>query len=162
MATVQVVLWCAAVLALSACAGVCDGLLVQPLAERGHLTTLLFYTCVTKQVGNQCDEGFTLDQTGVANRGVSNNFTTIAAGKTVNISTLFAVHDTFFVNGQGQHPQPRTPLPPTAWWALDALSSSPSPSAPKQRAACRVQCAVCPWLGARSICASRPARSHPR
>ena len=27
---------------------------------------LLFYTCVTPQIGNQCEEGVTLDQAGVA------------------------------------------------------------------------------------------------
>ena len=62
---------------------------------------LLFYTCVTKQVGNQCEEGFTLDQAGIANRAFSSNFTTIAAGKEKNITSFFAVHDTFFDNGVG-------------------------------------------------------------
>jgi hypothetical protein len=66
-----------------------------------NLNTLLFYTCVTPQVGNQCEEGFTLDQQGIITRGVSSNFTTIEAGRAANISTLFAVHDTFFENGAG-------------------------------------------------------------
>lgn len=65
------------------------------------LNTLLFYTCVTPQVGNQCEEGFTLDQAGIVTRGVSSNFTTIQRGRSANISTLFAVHDTFFENGKG-------------------------------------------------------------
>jgi hypothetical protein len=65
------------------------------------LTTLLFYTCVTPQVGNQCEEGFTLDQAGIATRGFSSNFTTIAQGGAANMSSLFAVHDTFFENGKG-------------------------------------------------------------
>ena len=29
------------------------------------LKPLLFYTCVTPQIGNQCEEGFTLDQAGI-------------------------------------------------------------------------------------------------
>ena len=63
---------------------------------------LLFYTCVTKQIGNQCEEGFTLDQAGIATRGFSSNFTTIQRGKRLaNITTLFAVHDTFFQNNAG-------------------------------------------------------------
>ena len=66
-----------------------------------NLNTLLFYTCVTPQVGNQCEEGYTLDQEGVVTRGFSQNFTTIEAGSRANISTLFAVHDTFFDNGAG-------------------------------------------------------------
>jgi hypothetical protein len=45
--------------------------------------------------------GFTLDQAGIITRGFENNFTTIAAGKKANITTLFAVHDTFFQNGAG-------------------------------------------------------------
>ena len=69
--------------------------------ENPNLNALLFYTCVTPQVGNQCEEGFTLDQSGIANRGFSSNFTTIARGAEKNISSLFAVHDTFFENGQG-------------------------------------------------------------
>ena len=36
-----------------------------------NLNTLLFYTCVTPQVGNQCEEGFTLDQAGVVTGGFS-------------------------------------------------------------------------------------------
>jgi len=66
-----------------------------------NLNTLLFYTCVTPQVGNQCEEGYTLDQAGITTRGFSQNFTTIEAGRRANISTLFAVHDTFFENGAG-------------------------------------------------------------
>ena len=66
-----------------------------------NLNTLLFYTCVTPQVLNQCEEGFTLDQTGIVNKGFSSNFTTINAGAKHNITTLFAVHDTFFENHQG-------------------------------------------------------------
>ena len=52
-------------------------------------------------MANQCEESFTLDQAGVANVGFSNNFTTIDAGAALNISTLFSIHDTFFVNGKG-------------------------------------------------------------
>lgn len=66
-----------------------------------NLNTLLFYTCVTPQVGNQCEEGFTLDQAGVVTGGFSSNFTTIQRGRAANISSLFAVHDTFFENGKG-------------------------------------------------------------
>jgi hypothetical protein len=63
---------------------------------------LLFYTCVTPQIGNQCEEGFTLDQAGIATRGFSSNLTTIQRGKNLaNITTLFAVHDTFFENNAG-------------------------------------------------------------
>ena len=71
------------------------------VADNPSLTTLLFYTCVTPQIGNQCEEGFTLDQAGIATRGFSSNFTTIQAGRAHNITTLFAVHDTFFENGKG-------------------------------------------------------------
>ena len=69
-----------------------------------NLKHLLFYTCVTPQVGNQCEEGFTADQIGIATTGVSSNFTTIEAGRAHNISFLFAVHDTFFLNGKGLRP----------------------------------------------------------
>ena len=34
-----------------------------------NLATLLFYTCVTKEVKNQCNESFTLDQAESANAG---------------------------------------------------------------------------------------------
>ena len=71
------------------------------MRKNANLNTLLFYTCVTPQVGNQCEEGMTLDQAGIATRGVSSNFSTIKAAKAVNITTLFAVHDTFFSNGKG-------------------------------------------------------------
>ena len=77
------------------------------------LTTLLFYTCATKEVANQCDESFTTDQAGIANVGFSGNFTTIKAGQAVNISTLFSIHDTFFINGKGLRPDWKT-----AWAAL--------------------------------------------
>jgi hypothetical protein len=70
------------------------------VASRSPLA-LLFYTCVTPQVGNQCEEGFTLDQAGIANRAFSSNFTTIVAGRAKNITSLFAVHDTFFENKIG-------------------------------------------------------------
>lgn len=73
---------------------------IAPLSNPA-LTTLLFYTCVTPQVGNQCEEGFTLDQAGIVTRGFSSNLTTIEAGRKANITTLFAVHDTFFTNGAG-------------------------------------------------------------
>ena len=53
-------------------------------------------TCVTKEVHNQCEESFSLDQAGIANMGFSNNFSTIAAGAAQNISTLFSIHDTFY------------------------------------------------------------------
>jgi hypothetical protein len=76
-------------------------LVVITAAENPNLKTLLFYTCVTPQIGNQCEEGFTLDQAGIVTRGFSSNFSTIEAGKTANISTFFAVHDTFFQNGAG-------------------------------------------------------------
>jgi hypothetical protein len=36
-----------------------------------------FYTCVTPQVGNQCEEGFTLDQAGIATIAFSSNATRI-------------------------------------------------------------------------------------
>ena len=64
-------------------------------------------------MANQCEESFTLDQAGVANMGFSNNFTTIHAGAHANISTLFSVHDTFFVNGKGLRPDWKE-----AWEAL--------------------------------------------
>jgi hypothetical protein len=70
-------------------------------AANSNFKNLLFYTCVTPQVGNQCEEGYTLDQAGIATQGFSSNFTTIEAGKKQNITTLFAVHDTFFENGIG-------------------------------------------------------------
>ena len=74
----------------------------SPATSGGGPNALLFYTCATKEVANQCEESFTLDQAGVANMGFSNNFTTIEAGaKKANISTLFSIHDTFFVNGKG-------------------------------------------------------------
>ena len=66
-----------------------------------NINALLFYTCVTPQIGNQCEEGFTLDQRDIITRGFSSNLTTIAAGKALNITTFFAVHDTFFDNGKG-------------------------------------------------------------
>lgn len=69
--------------------------------QKSTLTTLLFYTCVTPQIGNQCEEGYTMDQSGIATHGFSSNFTTIALGEKNNITTLFAVHDTFFENGAG-------------------------------------------------------------
>ena len=45
--------------------------------------------------------------------GFSNNFSTITAGAALNISTLFSIHDTFFVNGKGLRPDWQT-----AWAAL--------------------------------------------
>ena len=67
-----------------------------------NLNALMFYTCVTPQIGNQCQEGFTLDQVGIATGGFSSNLTTIAQGaKLGNMTTLYAVHDTFFDNGSG-------------------------------------------------------------
>jgi hypothetical protein len=69
-----------------------------------NLTTLLFYTCVTKEIANQCLESFTLDQAESANRGFTANFTTIEAGFKVGMASLFDVHDIFFVNGKGMRP----------------------------------------------------------
>eukprot|EP00035_Acanthoeca_spectabilis_P010885 m.192114 g.192114 ORF g.192114 m.192114 type:complete len:167 (+) comp15161_c0_seq2:517-1017(+) len=107
-----------------------------------NLHTLLFYTCLTKevlialdtpsrglfsaflsranghcfvslpfshrltppslQVANQCEEGFTIDQAGIANRGFSSNLTFIEeAHREHGMEAFFAVHDTLFVNGQG-------------------------------------------------------------
>ena len=71
------------------------------VAENRKFQTLLFYTCVTPQVGNQCEEGFTLDQAGIVTRGFSSNFTTIERGWAQNITTFYAVHDVFFSNGKG-------------------------------------------------------------
>ncbi len=69
------------------------------------LHTLLHYQCVTKEVANQCEESFTLAQRGYANRGFTANFSLIdLAHKEAGISSLFAVHDTFFSNGQGLEP----------------------------------------------------------
>ena len=69
-----------------------------------NLATLLFYTCVTKEVKNQCNESFTLDQSESANAGFTANFTTIEQGHRVGISSLFATHDVFFENGKGMRP----------------------------------------------------------
>ena len=69
-----------------------------------NLATLLFYTCVTKEVKNQCNESFTLDQAESANAGFTANFTTIEQGHRVGISSLFATHDIFFENGKGMRP----------------------------------------------------------
>jgi hypothetical protein len=90
------------------------GPLVVPEA---HLQHLLFYTCATKEVANQCEESYTLDQVGVATTGFSNNLTTIAAGARAHppIRTLFSVHDTFIVNGKGLRPDW-----PQAWQRLQA------------------------------------------
>eukprot|EP00051_Salpingoeca_urceolata_P020066 m.298062 g.298062 ORF g.298062 m.298062 type:complete len:291 (-) comp19534_c6_seq1:73-945(-) len=73
------------------------------------LKTVLFYTCATKAVDNQCNESFSLDQANYANTGFTSNFTTVEQGAKVGIQTLFATHDTFFVNGKGLRPdwQPR-------------------------------------------------------
>ena len=71
-------------------------------------STLLFYTCATKEVANQCDESFSLDQQGIANRGFSANTTTITAGAAKGITTLFSTHDTFFRNGAGMRPDWKT------------------------------------------------------
>ena len=64
---------------------------------------------------NRCEEGFTLDQAGIVTRGFSSNFTAIEAGKRANITTLFAVHDTFFENGVGLRKDWQT-----AWTSLQA------------------------------------------
>jgi hypothetical protein len=78
---------------------------VLSLATHGHLQSLLFYTCVTKEVANQCEESFTLDQNESANLGFTANLTTAADGfRLAGIRTLFAVHDVFFDNGQGMQP----------------------------------------------------------
>ena len=69
-----------------------------------NLATLLFYTCVTKEVKNQCNESFTLDQAESANAGFTANFTTIEQGHLVGMSSLFATHDVFFENGKGMRP----------------------------------------------------------
>ena len=57
------------------------------MPESPTLTTLLFYTCVTPQIGNQCEEGFTLDQAGIVTGGVSSNF--IFEGVYAYISNLW-------------------------------------------------------------------------
>ena len=69
-----------------------------------NLATLLFYTCVTKEVKNQCNESFTLDQAESANAGFTDNFTTIEQGHRVGMSSFFATHDIFFENGKGMRP----------------------------------------------------------
>ena len=80
-------------------------LLLLAAGAAARLDTLLFYTCVTPQVGNQCEEGFTLDQMGTTTAAFSQNFSTIAAGKARgNVSSLYAVHDVFFANGEGLAP----------------------------------------------------------
>ena len=76
-------------------------------------TKLLFYTCATKEIANQCDESFSLDQAGIANAGFSKNLTLISEGAALGITTLFSVHDTFFENGAGMRPDWRS-----AWAAL--------------------------------------------
>lgn len=68
------------------------------------LCYLLFYTCLTPEVDNQCDEGYTLDQAGIVNLGFTNSTTLAVAGRKVNISSLFAVHGVFFENGVGMRP----------------------------------------------------------
>ena len=94
--------WASLILCLTQFASVSRILNALLLNTNPNLNTLLFYTCVTPQIGNQCEEGFTLDQAGVATRGFSSNFTTIQNGKSGgNITSLFAVHDTFFQNGIG-------------------------------------------------------------
>ena len=75
-----------------------DQLLEDP---QNATPTLLFYTCVTKEVKNQCEESYTLDQAESANVGFTSNFTTIEQGHQVGIASFFAVHDIFFDNGKG-------------------------------------------------------------
>ena len=78
----------------------CGASLFQAQMPKPHpgLKTLMFYTCVTKEVENQCEESFTLDQRESANMGFTANFTTIRQGYEVGIRSLFAVHDIFFNN----------------------------------------------------------------
>ena len=57
---------------------------------------------MTPQVGNQCEEGFTLDQAGVATVAFSSNISRILeAHAEYGITSLYTVHDTFFENGVG-------------------------------------------------------------
>lgn len=81
-------------------------LAAQPAqAGRGNLEHLLFYTCVTKEVHNQCEGSYSLDQAGIVNRGFTANTTLIeVAAARFGIRSFFAVHDVFFVNGQGMQP----------------------------------------------------------
>ena len=62
------------------------------------LNALLFYTCVTHEVLNQCNESFTMDQSESANLGFTSNLTTVDEGFKVGIKSLYAVHDIFFDN----------------------------------------------------------------
>ena len=62
------------------------------------LKSLLFYTCVTHEVANQCNESFTMDQKESANLGFTSNFSTVNEGFANGILSLYAVHDIFFDN----------------------------------------------------------------
>ena len=65
-------------------------LLLLAATASASLDALLFYTCVTPQVGNQCEEGFTLDQMGLTTAAFSQNLTTVAAGRAQgNVTTLY-------------------------------------------------------------------------
>ena len=52
------------------------------------LNALLFYTCVTHEVLNQCNESFTMDQSESANLGFTSNLTTVDEGFKVGIKSL--------------------------------------------------------------------------
>ena len=76
----------------------CSASMSQLPKPHPGLKALMFYTCVTKEVKNQCEESFTLDQNESANMGFTANFTTISQGYEAGIRSLFAVHDIFFNN----------------------------------------------------------------
>ena len=88
---------------LLSCVGLAAGAAVAIAANNtSHLKHLLFYTCATKEVLNQCEESFTLDQNESANLGFTSNLTTAVDGfREANMRTLYAVHDIFFANEQG-------------------------------------------------------------
>lgn len=66
---------------------------------------LLFYTCCTPEVANQCDECFVpAAQGGWCTTGFTNDTSLAVEGAAVGIHALFAVHDIFFTNGAGGQP----------------------------------------------------------
>jgi len=76
-----------------------------PPCHNPNLKWLLFYTCLTKEVANQCDEGYDpVGQGGWCNLGFTNDTALVEKGRQYNMSSLFAVHDIFFINGQGLNP----------------------------------------------------------
>ena len=90
---------------LSACVVAITFAVCSASVAASHLKHLLFYTCATKEVLNQCEESFTLDQNESANLGFTSNLTTAVDGfHNANMRTLYAVHDVFFANGQGMQP----------------------------------------------------------